>query len=40
MFEAKFVQAAMGKLAAVLRCAIAQWQSPYTFPYKLHNFEL
>ena len=29
-----------GKLPAILRCAIAQSQSPNTFPYKLHNFEL
>ena len=29
-----------GKLPATLCYAIAQGQSPFTFPYKLHNFEL
>ena len=35
-----YINGSNGMLPAILRCAIAQWQSPYTFPYKLHNFEL
>ena len=40
-YGAESVQAAKASyLPANLRCAIVQWQSAYTFPYKRHKFVL